>query len=177
MSFILPIACLSIDQNFCELCLFSSNAFLKYDVFIVRTSLLYKLLKSLYLRIFISVGSCNLRDNDFDVFLEEVSKPEVNHGSPFIYLCTIILSVSGKESSNAAKYIDIKTLYAESGHSTFNASLTLVPSSFVLNLEIFSMLNDLYLVLGGLVGFAHYLFRVSMNERVVGKLTHYVSKM
>ena len=91
MSFVLPIACLSIDQHFFELCLFSSNAFLKYDVFIVRTSLLYKLLKSLYLRIFISVGLCNLIDNNFDLFLEEVSKPEVNHGSLFIYLCQQVL--------------------------------------------------------------------------------------
>ena len=124
----------------------SSNAVLEYDVFIVCTSLLCKLLKSLYLRIFVSVGLCHLRDNTFDLFLEEVSKPEVNHGSLFIYLCKIFLSISGKDSSNAAKYFDKKSLYAESGHSTFNISLKSVPSSLVLNIEMFSMLNDLGLL-------------------------------
>ena len=53
--------------------------------------------------------------SNFDLLIEEVSIPEVTHGSRFTYLLFILICFNGHASSNIDVYISKNISYASSG--------------------------------------------------------------
>ena len=147
---ILPIACLRIDQHFLESLLFSSNAVLKYNVFIFRFNLLNIVLWFLYFLIFSAVGLLSLRDNNFALVIDDASRAGVNHGSRLMYLDLTFTSRNGNDSLNAVIYNIRNFEYAKFEHSVLKISLKSVFINLFWKMSMFTALN--YLLLCLLVG-------------------------
>ena len=82
--FSLPIACLRIFHNCLVLCLFSSIDVLKYVILALRFNLLRILRYVLYAFILVSVGFFSFFVYNFDLFLDDVIRPNVIHGDRLI---------------------------------------------------------------------------------------------
>ena len=127
---ILPLACFRIDQIFFGILLFSSNAVLKYNVFIFRFNLLKILLWYLYFLIFSAVGLRSFRDSNFALVIDDVSRAGVNHGSRLMYFDLTFTSRNGNDSLNAVIYNIINLEYTKFEHSVPKISLKSVLINF-----------------------------------------------
>ena len=102
------------------------------------------LLYVLYVLILYSVGFDSFLQNNFALFLADVSRPGVYHGSLFINLDLGFMSRSGKHLSKILRYIRKKLLYDSSGQVLSRTSLKSAWSSFVLNEVMLLAENNLF---------------------------------